>query len=134
MTFAQQHAERFGLSIPEWRVVAVLGRYGELSSGEVMERTSMDKAKVSRAVTRMSAMKLISRSDNVNDMRSNRLKLTRKGQQIHDQITPIATNLERELLDVLTESEREVFVNALTKLDKKVIEMSAGDLGGNAHV
>jgi DNA-binding MarR family transcriptional regulator len=134
VTFARQHAERFGLSIPEWRVVAVLGRYKELSSAEVMERTSMDKAKVSRCVTRLTALDVIARSDNAEDMRSNRLKLTRKGKQIHDKITPIAVDLEKEMLDVLTDQERDVLIRALTKLDRKVLEMNIGAPTGDSHV
>lgn len=134
VSFAKQHAEQFGLSIPEWRVVAVLGRHGELSSGEVMEKTSMDKAKVSRAVTRLTAASIIARKANLEDQRSNRLELTRKGRQIHDRITPIATNLEQELLSALTREELEVFARALTKLDRKVLDMAGTELDGDAHL
>ena len=123
VTFAKQHAERFGLSIPEWRVVAVLGRYDGLSSGEVMERTSMDKAKVSRAVTRLTAAGIIHRDENVKDLRSNHLHLTARGRDIHDKITPIAQRLEQDLLSALTEDERRAFLRTLETLDRRVREM-----------
>ncbi len=134
VSFAKQHAEQFGLSIPEWRVVAVLGRHGELSSGEVMEKTSMDKAKVSRAVTRLTAAGIIARKAHPEDQRSNRLGLSRKGRQIHDRITPIAANLEQELLSVLTGEEQETLVRVLAKLDRKVLDMAGSALDGDAHL
>ena len=47
---ARVYSERFGLGVTEWRVMAVLGRYPDLSAGEVAQRTAMDKVAVSRAV------------------------------------------------------------------------------------
>ncbi|MDR5650824.1 MarR family transcriptional regulator, partial [Staphylococcus nepalensis] len=82
--------------------IATLGRYGTLTSGSLTERTSMDKAKVSRAVSRLTAAQLIARRDNENDMRSNLLCLTEQGQQVHDRIVPIALGLEQELTSVLS--------------------------------
>ena len=45
----QAIAGRFALQIPEWRIVVVLGKYGALSALEIARKTSMDKARVSRA-------------------------------------------------------------------------------------
>ena len=53
-SFARLYAARFDLTIPEWRVMAVLGAYAPLSAGDVAARTAMDKVGVSRAVARMS--------------------------------------------------------------------------------
>lgn len=56
---AALYAERFGLTIPEWRVMAVLGleetRAGCVCANTVAERTEMDKVQVSRAVARHDA-------------------------------------------------------------------------------
>ena len=52
-TIAAEYQARFGLSIPEWRVMAVLGRYAPLSASGICERTAMDKVRVSRAVSRL---------------------------------------------------------------------------------
>ena len=48
---ARHYSEQFGLSIAEWRVMAVLGQSPGLSASEVALRTEMDKVQVSRAVT-----------------------------------------------------------------------------------
>ena len=50
---AESYSRRFGLSIPEWRVIAVLARAPGISAAEVAERTAMDKVAVSRAVRRL---------------------------------------------------------------------------------
>ena len=50
---ARVYDKRFGLTIPEWRVIAIVGRFPGLSAVEVAERTMMDKVAVSRAVTKL---------------------------------------------------------------------------------
>jgi DNA-binding MarR family transcriptional regulator len=52
-TVARAYDKRFSVSIPEWRVIAVLGRFPGLSAVEVAGRTLMDKVAVSRAVTKL---------------------------------------------------------------------------------
>lgn len=47
---SRHYADRFGIGIPEWRVIAILGRYAGLSANQVAERSAMDKVTVSRAV------------------------------------------------------------------------------------
>ena len=50
---ARVYDKRFGLTIQEWRVIAILGRFPGLSAVEVAERTMLDKVAVSRAVTKL---------------------------------------------------------------------------------
>ena len=52
-TVARADDNRVKVSIPEWRVIAILGRVPGLSAVEVAERTMMDKVAVSRAVTKL---------------------------------------------------------------------------------
>ncbi len=52
---AGAYASRFGLTVPEWRIIAVFGRFPGLSAREVAEKTAMDKVAVSRAVSRLRA-------------------------------------------------------------------------------
>lgn len=119
---AEQYQARFGLSIPEWRVMANLGRAAPLSANEVAERTSMDKVKVSRAISRMQAAGLIKRETDPRDNRVSRLQLSARGKRIYDKIAPMALAWEREFLSVLSESEIAVFDKILGKLDKRIRE------------
>ena len=58
---ADEYETRFGLQMAEWRVMAVLGFFHPMSSNGIVERTSMDKAKVSRAVSRLIRRGLLTR-------------------------------------------------------------------------
>jgi len=117
---ARQYSERFGLSIPEWRVMAVLGQAPGLSSSEVATRTAMDKVQVSRAVASLMAAKRVARACDVSDGRVTRLSLTRQGRAIYDQIVPLALHLEELLLSALSAEERHEFDGLMTKLARQV--------------
>lgn len=134
VTFAKQHAQRFGISIPEWRVIATLGRNGSLTSGSLTERTGMDKAKVSRAVSRLQAAGLVERQVNAEDLRSAYLHLSDAGKAVHDKIVPIALELERDLVSSLSPEELRTFKDMLVRLDKHVAEKYKNDLEGDPHI
>ena len=118
---ARHYSERFNLSIPEWRVIAVLGQNPGLSAREVAERTAMDKVQVSRAVASLLAAKRLTKAAHVSDGRVAHLSLSAKGRAIYEEVVPLALGLEKRLLSVLTVKEREMLGQLLTKL-------SAGDL------
>jgi DNA-binding MarR family transcriptional regulator len=113
---ARQYSERFRLSIPEWRVTAVLGETPGLSSREVAERTAMDKVQVSRAVASLTEAGRLARNGDAEDGRVGRLKLTRAGQKVYDEIAPLALELEETLLKVLTAEERKMLDGLLGRL------------------
>ena len=103
---ARTYSERFGLSVPEWRVMAVLGQASGLSAGEVARRTEMDKVQVSRAVTKLARSRRIQKQSDSADGRVTRLALTARGRAVYDEIVPHALELEEDLLAALETSER----------------------------
>lgn len=117
-TIARDYRERFGLSIADWRVMAVLGRFGPLTAGEVGVRTAMDKVTVSRATARLIARRLIARAADPADRRRTILKLTALGARTHRRIVPLARRRERELAAVLTPQERRELDLLLAKLQR----------------
>lgn len=116
-TIAHAYAERFGIGITEWRVLAVLGRYPELSANGVAERTAMDKVAVSRAVARLLKTGLIEREVHGSDRRRSVLRLSAAGYRVYDQVAPMALDYERELLASFSEEERATLDRLLTRLD-----------------
>ena len=103
---ARRYAKAFDLTIPEWRVIAVLGRRPGLTAKEVTEATEMDKVAVSRAVARLvRARRVASRADR-EDARRQLLALTREGESLHARIAPIALASEERLLRALDARER----------------------------
>jgi DNA-binding MarR family transcriptional regulator len=104
-TIASTYDKRFGLTIPEWRVIAVLGRFPGLSAVEVAERTLMDKVAVSRAVARLLKSGRIDRQFADADRRRSILNLSEEGRKVHDQIAPMALKFEEDLLHGLDDDE-----------------------------
>lgn len=113
---ARIYSDRFGLTIPEWRVMAVLGRFPDLSAGEVAERTAMDKVQVSRAVARLLAAGRLERRNAADDRRRTQLRLSAEGHAIYAEIVPLARNFERELVDDLGAAELAALKSALDRL------------------
>lgn len=102
---AKAYDKEFGLSIPEWRVIAVLGRYPGLSAVEVAEQTFLDKVAVSRAVTKLIRNGRIDREFADADRRRSILNLSEKGREVHDGVAKLALQFERELLEGLSEKD-----------------------------
>ncbi|MDX1515915.1 MAG: MarR family transcriptional regulator [Woeseiaceae bacterium] len=96
---AREYAKQFGLSIPEWRVIAILGRTPGLSAVEVADQTFLDKVAVSRAVTKLIKAGRIDRQFADADRRRSILNLSDEGRQVHDRVATLALAFERQLLD-----------------------------------
>jgi DNA-binding MarR family transcriptional regulator len=116
---ARSYERRFRLSVPEWRVMAVLGRFGPLSANGVAEKTQMDKVRVSRAVARLMAAGRLSRRTDRMDRRRSILALTAAGEAIHSEIVPHAERVEARLLAGLNEAERATLDQLLAKLEAR---------------
>ncbi len=102
---ARQYRERFGISIPEWRVLVHLAHSGDVSVRDIETRVAMEKYEVSRAAKRLRESGLIERTANTEDRRLVRLALTDKGRALMAELLPIARayqeEIERRLGDAL---------------------------------
>jgi DNA-binding MarR family transcriptional regulator len=117
------YAEKFGLSIPEWRILANLGRFGPLYAGDLAERSSLDKPKVTRALQRLEAAGLTQRVVGPEDRRQVRILLSRRGRNVFRQIAALALEWETKFLAPLAKSERKALERILTKLMQRVEDM-----------
>lgn len=126
---AEAYSERYDLKIPEWRVMAVLGRYPGISAAEVAERTAMDKVAVSRAVSRLLASGRIRRSFADADRRRSILNLSAAGRRIYGSIAPILLRYEAELLSALDEEEQAHLATMLSRLDEQARRLGRPEFG-----
>ena len=110
------YAERFALNVTEWRLLAVLGRYPDLSATELAERTAMDKVAISRAVASLVAEGRLTRKVDGDDRRRARLRLSAKGYRIYDQVAPLAMQYEQRLLAALSGEDRAILDALLSRL------------------
>ena len=120
---ARTYAERFGLSVAEWRVIAHLGYSTRLSPLVVAERTAMDKVKVSRALARLTARRLVRREANLDDGRGSILTLTPSGRSVYERIVPTALAMERTILDALEPGEVARLTDLLGRLEAHVAQL-----------
>lgn len=120
---ARRYAKAFGLTIPEWRIIAVLGRAPGLTATEIAEATEMDKVAVSRAVARLAKARRLAAKADSSDARRQLLTLTSHGENVHARIAPIALESERRLLASLSTRERDqldVLVDRLLAASKQL--------------
>jgi len=115
-TVARAYDKRFSVSIPEWRVIAVLGRFPGLSAVEVAGRTLMDKVAVSRAVTKLIKNGRVDREFADADKRRSILNLSEDGKRLHDEIAELALQFERDLLQGFRDEEIENLNSIMERL------------------
>src|SRR6201999_1451660 len=95
---ARAYEDRFGLTIPQWRLIAVLGEDGPLTQQAIGTRTVMDKVTVSRATQGLVKRRLVERAPHDVDGRSHHLALSREGERLYGEVAPVALEYEARLL------------------------------------
>lgn len=129
---AERYRKRFGLKIPEWRVMAVLGDAGTAGGGAdgamtqraLTAATVMDKVAVNRAVKVLEDRGLIARVPNPGDGRSHLLALTGEGRAIHAEVMPLARATEADLLADLAPDEQEALRRLLASLRARAMRLA----------
>lgn len=114
------YAERFGISIAEWRVIAHLARAERISVRDIHARVNLDKVKVSRAVSRLESAGLVRKSSNAADNRLLEISLTGEGWSVYRQIVPLATGFERDLLGALDAADRAALERIFGRLNERL--------------
>jgi DNA-binding MarR family transcriptional regulator len=127
--FARRYSEAFGLSIPEWRVLAIVGRFGTVSPSLVGEWAAMDKVKVSRAAASLVGRGLVRQGQDPEDGRGRLLRLTRRGTGVYEGMVPLACELEEQLAEGMSRSEWSALLKALNKLDAHAKGFAGSDHG-----
>lgn len=122
---SRAYDRRFGLAIPQWRLVCVLAESEGtgLTQAEIVGRTEMDKVTVSRAAQVLLKRKLVARRDNKDDGRSHVLSLTDQGQALYGEIAPVALGYEQTLLAGLDEAGIAALKAILVRLQARAAEL-----------
>jgi DNA-binding MarR family transcriptional regulator len=114
---ARSYRALFGLTIPEWRVVAVLGEVQGISQQDICTKTRMDKVTVSRAAIALRQRGLIADAPHPADGRARSLSLTAAGRELYDRIVPKALELERAIFGQLSAAQVQAFERTLRQID-----------------
>jgi DNA-binding MarR family transcriptional regulator len=116
---SSEYQARYGLDIPEWRVLATLGFCNDACSAQyIVHCTRTHKSTISRAVTALMQRQLIERVENEDDRREYRLRMTRKGKALYQQLIPRLKRKEQAILSCLTVQERREFAAMLGKIEQ----------------
>ena len=121
---------RYGIGIPEWRVLVTLGENGVMTGKAVGAHTHMHKTKVSRAVAQLEQRRFVSRRANRADLRESFLSLTPAGRAVYEELAPSALEFMNKLAEVVASADRPAFDRAMKQLTKRSAELVAEIEGG----
>jgi len=121
---AKAYQARFGLTIPQWRLMAVLGESGPMTPQALGARTMMDKVTVSRAAQALTERGLTAREANTADGRSHRLSLTRDGAALYAEIAPSALAYEAQLLEAFSAADQAAAHDLLRRLQAAALALT----------
>lgn len=119
---ARTYEALFGLTIPEWRLIAVIAEAGAITQAEIGERTRMDKVTVSRAAIALVGRSLLTRTPHREDRRSHLLSLTPEGNALYEAVSPKALAMEAELFGRFTAAELDTFIAMLRRIEQASLE------------
>ena len=112
-----RYRREFGVSLWEWRTVALLGGTAEPQSlNELARAAGMDKSQMSRVVAGLTKKKIVVRETDVNDGRGIRLSLTKSGQVLYRKLIGAAAERNGAFLGCLTAKERATLDAIMAKL------------------
>ena len=114
--FSKTYAEQFGITIPQWRVMAAIGRDPHCKASSIAEHAAMDKVQVSRAVSGLMVMGHLKSQLDENDRRSAVLSFSQKGQSVYDQIVPAGLDFEAKLMSVMSTEDSAQLDRLFSKL------------------
>ena len=110
------YSDKFALSITEWRIMAVLGEYPDVSADEGSLKTQIEKSILSRAINKLVQRKLLQREFDPLDRRRSMLRLTATGLSVYDEVVPVSYDYEKALVSCFTDAEREQFSEFIDRL------------------
>ena len=119
------YADRYGIGVPEWRVLVTLGQYGLMTGKAIGSHSHMHKTKVSRAVALLEKRKLVMRRANRADLREAFLGLTPAGRAMYDDLAPIALDFASRLSEVVETADRPAFERAIDRLIERSAKLAA---------
>jgi DNA-binding MarR family transcriptional regulator len=118
---SSEYQQRYGLDIPEWRVLATLGFRNDACSAQYIAHcTRTHKSTISRAVTALMKRQLVERVENEDDRREFRLRMTKKGNALYEELIPRLLRREGEILSCLSAQERKDFARLLGKIENSL--------------
>ncbi|MFT6274470.1 MAG: DNA-binding MarR family transcriptional regulator [Halioglobus sp.] len=123
VSLSKIYIEEFGISVAEWRILVTLAAEVELQAKQIVKLTSMDKVRVSRAVSSLTSKQLLKKRDCETDCRAALLSLNAAGNRLYKRIVPQALAWEQLLIQPLSQTEQKVLFQIIVKLEGRLLEL-----------
>jgi DNA-binding MarR family transcriptional regulator len=107
-------AHGYDVTPEQWAVLVCLSEIEGQTQTELAERVVKDKTNLSRILDGMAAKELIVRRPNEDDRRSYRIYLTPSGEELTNQITPLA--ISGKGIQSLSEQDRQELVRLMNAI------------------
>ena len=112
-----RYRREFGVSLWEWRTIALLGASDEpLSLGHLARAAGIDKSQMSRVVSGLARRRVVLRSTDPGDGRGIRLSLSASGKRLYEGLIRAAGERDAVFRNCLSKGEKEAFERVLAKL------------------
>ncbi len=111
------YRDRFGLDVPEWRVMVTVGPGRGCTATAIAASTRMHKTRVSRAIAHLEERGLLERASSAGDRRELELRLTKAGRRMYAELVPLALERERALLACMNKDQLRGFLAGLDCLE-----------------
>lgn len=125
--FSRLYRDRFGLTRPEWRLLATLGQYGTMTATAIGQHSAMHKTKVSRAVTALEERRWLRRTPDATDRRVEHLTLTKAGEDAYRELVPLAREFETRILEQMRPAEKSAIISGLAALERAMLRQRDHD-------
>jgi DNA-binding MarR family transcriptional regulator len=117
---SRTYLRRFGIGINEWRTMANLRAWPGITANMICQRSGLDKAAVSRSLKLLEDAGMVCSSVDSGDVRGRSMKLTEKGDELHDRLILVALERETRLLTGFTPLERAQLLSFVTRLEENM--------------
>ncbi len=117
---ARMLAELAGITVTQWRIIALVGSHGRATSAELTRLGAIDKGLFSRNLKKLIAGGVIQTVVDKGDNRALQLSLSRRGQAIYDRVLPHMRERQFELKSGLSKQEEDVLFRALEKIEAAI--------------
>lgn len=122
-TFSSE-LERFELTLPMWRVLAVLWHHGELKVSDIIIDTTIEQSTLSRLLVTMEGKGMLTRERSKVDARTVMVDLTPKGRKATKSLIPLALKLEKTALKGFSKKEIDTLYAMLARIFKNSAKLS----------
>lgn len=123
---ANFYGPRFGLAQAAWRIMTTVASRPGASAREIGQACALDQFAVSRGIAQLVSLGFARRKAAANDRRFAAVELSRRGHAVFGEIAELARALEGQLLQSLTDAERDALDQALKRLDAESARIVTG--------